>query len=136
MSASEKPISDMPDNEVLGTNNINSQSPLSMDKLSEAFMNDMDIIKEILSSFKEGFENFESEFDQAEQEGDAETMSRLAHGLKGSAGNIRAETLSTNAATLQHKIDDGKEFKIARADVLSSLDALNQQIDALVAREH
>jgi len=103
--------------------------PLDMDKLNAAFMDNLDIIKQILSSFKECFENFESEFRAAENIGDTELMSRLAHGLKGSAGNIRAESLSAKAADLQHKIDAGSNFDVEVSEVLSGLHALYLQID-------
>jgi len=115
--------------------NILSQvqnSPINMQKLNEAFMNNMDIIKQILASFQESFNYFEEQFREAEKKGDTEIMSRLAHGLKGSAGNIRAELLSEQAANLQTKIDTGSVFESEFSDLMSSLNALNKQIDALV----
>lgn len=109
-----------------------SNSPLNMDKLNDAFMNNMDIIKQILGSFKESFSGFEEEFVEAQYEGNNELMSRLAHGLKGSAGNIRAEGVSSLAAELQNKIDSGEKVGVLADSVISSLKELLDQIDQIV----
>jgi len=106
--------------------------PLNMEKLNATFMNNETIIKKILVSFKDSFNGFEADFRQAETSGDIEVMSRLAHSLKGSAGNIRAESLAEQASELQHKIDDGDPVLDEFDDLLGSLDRLNKQIDDLV----
>ncbi|KZY33663.1 MULTISPECIES: Hpt domain-containing protein [unclassified Oleiphilus] len=104
---------------------------IDMDKLTETFMNNMDIVKQVLSSFKGSFVTFEEEFLNAQQQGDTELMSRLAHGLKGSAGNIRASSLSAKAADLQHKIDLGEAPGLLAEEVISGLAALICEIDAV-----
>jgi len=109
-----------------------STGPLNLQKLNATFMNNEVIIKKILVSFKESFNEFESEFREAKNSGDTEVMSRMAHSLKGSAGNIRAESLSEQAAELQHKIDDGEQIVDEFDALLNSLDCLNKQIDGLV----
>ena len=106
---------------------------LDMNKLNDAFMNNLDIIKQILSSFKDSFESFESDFRSADKAGDTDLMSRLAHGLKGSAGNIRAELLSSKAADLQHKIDEGSDYEIEISEVILGLQALYLQIDEIIS---
>lgn len=102
---------------------------LDMPKLSETFMNNMDIIKQVLSSFKGSFEAFEAEYLSATKAGDTEQMSRLAHGLKGSAGNIRSEVLSLKAAELQKKIESGDEVGVLAGEVISDLTALLKEIE-------
>lgn len=106
--------------------------PLNIQKLNDTFMNNEVIIKKILVSFKESFTQFESEFREAKSSGDIEVMSRMAHSLKGSAGNIRAESIAEQAAQLQHKIDDGEQIVDEFDALLDSLDCLNKQIDDLV----
>ena len=110
-----------------------ANGPLDVAKLNEAFMNNQDIIKQILSSFKESFVNFEEEFVEAQYNEDVELMSRLAHGLKGSSGNIRAESLSAQAADLQHKIDNGEKVGVLADEVIAGLKSLISQIDDIVA---
>ena len=105
------------------------ESPLNMDKLNATFKNNTVIIKKILTSFKNSFDDFEQTFRNAELSGDSELMSRLAHSLKGSAGNIRAEVLADQAAALQHKIDDGEALNGSFDDLLNQLDDLNEQIN-------
>jgi len=122
--------------EKLSTEKLSTEQipkPLDMNKLNDAFMDNLDIIKQILSTFKESFASFESEFRSAVKVGDTELMSRLAHGLKGSAGNIRAESLSAKAADLQHKVDEGKGFDIEMREVVSGLHSLYMQIDDITS---
>jgi len=106
--------------------------PLNLEKLNATFMNNETIIKKILVSFKDSFTGFEADFREAETTGDKEVMSRLAHSLKGSAGNIRAESIAEQASALQHKIDDDEKISDEFDDLLGSLDRLNKQIDDLV----
>ena len=105
---------------------------LDMDVLNETFMNNLDIIKQVLSSFKGSFESFEEEFLDAQQSADTELMSRLAHGLKGSAGNIRAKALSAKAADLQYKIEAGNSPGALADEVIGELAGLLREIDTIV----
>jgi HPt (histidine-containing phosphotransfer) domain-containing protein len=111
--------------------NVDSQY-LNMAKLTETFMDNMDIIKQVLSSFKGSFENFEQEFIEAQQSIDNEQMTRLAHGLKGSAGNIRAEGLSQKASELQRKLEGGESPGILAEEVIVDLAGLLREIDSIV----
>ena len=113
-------------------NGQENAGPLNLEKLNSTFMNNETIIKKILVSFKDSFSEFETDFREAETTGDKEVMSRLAHSLKGSAGNIRAEALADQASELQHKIDDDEQIADEFDDLLGSLDRLNKQIDDLV----
>ena len=115
------------------TNEVSDNRSLNMQKLNDTFMNNEVIIKKILSAFKNSFGDFEGQFREAESTEDTEVMSRLAHSLKGSAGNIRAESLSEKAEKLQLKIDGGDQIADEFDDLLNSLDSLNKEIDALLA---
>jgi len=111
-------------------------TPLDMDKLNESFMQNREIVKTILTAFKDSFGDFEGQFREAEKNGDVEVMSRLAHSLKGSAGNIRANQVAGQAADLQNQIDDGADYaEITDSfdDLLESLDELNSYIDEFVS---
>ncbi len=110
-----------------------ARQSLNMDKLRGTFMNNMDIIKQVLASFKDSFVSFEEEFLDAQYQGDSELMSRLAHGLKGSAGNIRAEQLSSKAAALQNIVDQGQAPGALVDEVITDLARLLREIDAIVA---
>ncbi len=109
-----------------------SPAPLDMQKLNENFMQNTDIIKTILSAFKDTFDDFETQFRDAEAKGDVELMTRLAHSLKGSAGNIRAAKIADKAGNLEHQIGGGarlNELDSSFDDLLESLDELNRYID-------
>ena len=110
----------------------NKETPLDLEKLNKMFKSNEVIIHKILAAFQTSFDDFETEFRNAEKTGDTEVMSRLAHSLKGSAGNIRAEALADQAANLQGKIDDGEVLGDSFDDLLGSLDDLNKQIDSLM----
>jgi len=113
--------------------NTEQKSVLNLSLLTETFMNNMDIVKQILLSFKDSFNSFEEEFLVAQKRGDTEAMSRLAHGLKGGAGNIRAEILSSQAANLQSKIDQGQALGDLVCELIHGLALLNKEIDSIVA---
>lgn len=112
-----------------------NNKPLDLDRLNTTFMQNEAIIKQILAAFKESFDDFEGQFREAENAGDIESMSRLAHSLKGSAGNIAADDIAGQAAKLQHQIDEGQEKTQIDASfdhLLNSLDELNKYIDDIV----
>ncbi|MDX1452587.1 MAG: Hpt domain-containing protein [Oleiphilaceae bacterium] len=105
--------------------------PLDMHKLNESFMQNTDVIKTILNAFRDSFGDFEEQFRQAEVQGDKEYMSRLAHSIKGSAGNIRAGKLADCAANLEQQIHQANQDQIHQSfdELLESLDELNHYID-------
>lgn len=114
------------------TNLQDGSLSINMQKLNDTFMNNEVIIKKILAAFKDSFGDFEEQFKDAEEAKDTEVMSRLAHSLKGSAGNIRAESLADKAADLQNKIDGGSKIVEEFDDLLKGLDTLNKEIDSLL----
>ncbi len=106
--------------------------PLDMDKLNQSFMQNTQVIKTILNAFKDSFGDFEQQFRAAEGQGDKEVMSRLAHSLKGSAGNIRAARLADQASELEQRISTNAgegEIHESFDQLLESLDELNHYID-------
>lgn len=110
------------------------QTLLNLDMLNAAFMNDLDIIKQILGAYQETITDFEERFKQLENAGDLENLSRLVHGLKGSSANIRAELVASKAARLQQLIDQKADYSEALDPLLSSLNLLEQEIEKIKAQ--
>lgn len=90
---------------------ISSGAVISMDDLELRFKSHPTIIPRIFQSFKESFCDFESEFMDALDASDDETLYRLAHSLKGSASNISAERLRELSADLEEKLKDNKQIE-------------------------
>lgn len=90
---------------------VSSASVISMDDLELRFKSHPTIIPRIFQSFKESFCDFESEFMDALDASDDETLYRLAHSLKGSASNISAERLRELSADLEEKLKDNKQIE-------------------------
>lgn len=90
---------------------VSSDTVIAMDKLQARFKSHPTIIPRIFKSFKESFCNFESEFMDALDASDDETLYRLAHSLKGSASNISAERLQELSADLEQKLKDHKQIE-------------------------
>ncbi|MFV1872552.1 MAG: Hpt domain-containing protein [Oleiphilus sp.] len=108
-----------------------SETVLNLAKLNEAFMNDLSIIKQILTAYQETVIDFEQRFKTLEREGNKENLSRLVHGLKGSSANIRAEQVATQAAKLQLMIDQGENYSNEVDPLMMSLNTLEQEINKL-----
>lgn len=106
---------------------------IDLAKLNEAFMGDADIIKQILSAFQDTVANFENDFKALDSANDNEQLSRLVHGLKGSAANIRAERVAKQAAYMQQLIDQKKNYAAHVDELLVSLSQLQNQINAIKA---
>ncbi len=90
---------------------VSSGAVISMDDLEIRFKSHPTIIPRIFQSFKESFCDFESEFMDALEASDDETLYRLAHSLKGSASNISAERLRELSADLEEKLKDNKPIE-------------------------
>jgi len=107
------------------------ENALKLEKKNKTFTKNTAAIHEILSSFKTSFDDFETEFHNAEKKGDTETMSRLASSLKNSAGDIQAEFSVDQTEKLQQKTSDGEGLGDSFDDLLSRLDDLNEQINGI-----
>ncbi len=113
---------------------MSQENVLDIEKLKDSFMGDLTIIKEILSAFQETVEHFEEEFKTLESAGNREQLSRLVHGLKGSSANIRAESVSSQAANLQKLIDQNKDYSDKVDPLLRSIALLEQAITNIKAQ--
>lgn len=107
---------------------------LDITKLKGAFMNDLDIIKQILSVFQDTVKNFEEDFKSLESAGNYEELSRLVHGLKGSSANIRASDVTNMAANLQGLIDQKKDYSDELNPLLDSIAELEKEINKIKAQ--
>ena len=92
-------------------NLVDSEAVISMAHLEERFKAHPTIIPRIFKSFKDSFINFESQFIEASNAADEETMYRLAHSLKGSAANISAERLRDLSEDLEEKLKANQQIE-------------------------
>lgn len=111
-----------------------TQLVLDLEKLKQTFMGDLDIIKQILGAFQVTIKDFEEDFKRLETEGDQEQLSRLVHGLKGSSANIRAESVASQAAALQKKVDQQEDYSDDLNPLLDSIARLDDEISKIQAQ--
>ncbi|MCM2679632.1 response regulator [Echinimonas agarilytica] len=74
-----------------------------------ASMNDKVLYQKLLAKFSEGYENFESEFEEALVSDDHSMASRMAHTLKSVAGSIGAKSVQDAAKELEYALLDNLE---------------------------
>ena len=70
-------------------------------------MNNTTLYRRLLSKFKAGAEAFEADFQRACSDPDPEAATRVAHTLKGTAGNIGAKGVQQAAMRLESACKDG-----------------------------
>jgi PAS domain S-box-containing protein len=73
------------------------------------------LYRDLMSRFVKGYAGFADKIAEAVNRKDPETASRLAHSIKGVAGNIGAMDLSNAAMTLENCINDGDYRKVETA---------------------
>ncbi|MBF0256582.1 MAG: response regulator, partial [Gammaproteobacteria bacterium] len=73
---------------------------------------DLSLYNRLLSRFAEQQSQFEEQFVAAQQAGDGVSCRRLAHSLKGSAGNLGARELSQVAAELEQACAEDEDYWI------------------------
>ena len=100
---------------------------------------DDDLTSRLLLKFREGQADTAATISKAAAEGDRDQVRRLAHQLRGVAGNLRALAVFEASTALEKKVDaDGLEDMTAIgalvADLTRSLDALIADIDAATVR--
>lgn len=92
--------------------------------------NNQVILNKILSKFVETHSNFEEEFNNTFNNGDKETVVRLAHSLKGVSANISAKKLNNFAAILEQKLkDDYNEVSQELRDTVRELELVISSIN-------
>jgi HPt (histidine-containing phosphotransfer) domain-containing protein len=110
------------------------KNTLDIVKLKAAFMDDLTIIKQVLGAFQDTVQNFEEDFKSLESIGNREELSKLVHNLKGSSANIRAVSVSSQAANLQNLIDQNKDYSDELNPLLESISVLEKEINKIKAQ--
>lgn len=97
-------------------------------------LGNLDLYRRLLKGFDKTQQDFGTQFSQALREQDSEAALRLAHTLKGLAGNIGALALQHASAGLETACQPGAEatLEAALAQTLSALSAVRNDIHALV----
>ncbi|GLK91855.1 response regulator [Pseudomonas turukhanskensis] len=93
-----------------------------------------ELYQRLLLKFAASQKNFTAQLRLALNQGEGEAAERLAHSLKGLAGNLGAVDLQTQVALLENALKDhhaGDELAPLIRDVNQSLDSLVQAIEAL-----
>jgi two-component system sensor histidine kinase/response regulator len=93
-----------------------------------------ELYQRLLLKFAASQKNFTAQLRLALNQGEGETAERLAHSLKGLAGNLGAVDLQTQVALLENALKDhhaSDELAPLISDVNQSLGALVQAIEAL-----
>ncbi|MBA4110837.1 MAG: hybrid sensor histidine kinase/response regulator [Leptothrix sp. (in: Bacteria)] len=98
-------------------------------------MGNLDLYRRLLKGFDKTQQDFGPQFSQALREQDEEAALRLAHSLKGLAGNIGAMALQHAAGELESACQPGTDAattEAALAHTLSALSSVRNDIRALV----
>ncbi len=100
-------------------------------------LNDKNVYLKLLKKFKDNQDSFERDFRAAFESKDMQTATRIAHTLKGLAGNIGATNLQEKAAELEKlSIDnsDHNEIENALIEVVNVLEPIMQELSKLQER--
>jgi len=98
-------------------------------------MHDEKLYRRLLLRFRDGQKDFVAAFDAARHGEDASAAARVAHTLKGTAGNIGAKTVQAAAAQLEHACLHGAAETEIAALVEKVRDALAPVVAGLAALE-
>lgn len=101
-------------------------SPLDREELIELLDGNPDLVVTIVDSFLDDCPDYMDAIREAVETGDATTLEREAHGLKGATGSLRARPASEAASTLE---DIGHSGNLAEAE--SALETLEHEIGRL-----
>lgn len=101
-------------------------SAVDRDALIALLDGDPDLIITIVDSFLDDCPDYMDAIREAVETGDAEVLKREAHGLKGAAGSLRAQSASEAAEVLEEM---GRSDDFAGAE--AALDTLEQEIGRL-----
>jgi CheY-like chemotaxis protein/HPt (histidine-containing phosphotransfer) domain-containing protein len=112
-------LSDIELNNIMG---VNTDSGLKRTQNNTA------LYIKLLNRFIDSMQGFEQHFNQAE---DLPTAKRLAHTLKGNAGNIGAESVQQLAEILEHSCDDAITTQIRQEHLANVLKQLSPTIRSI-----
>ena len=94
---------------------------------------DRSLLIEVITLFLDDYPRLESEMDQAEARGDATSMTRLAHTVRGVASNFALAAVVESAQTLEWLAKSGEtaEMGIALTRLKSAVDRVLPQLEAM-----
>ena len=92
--------------------------------------NDQDLIRELLTIFKEDFPRTIQSLDSAVAGGNMKNTSSLSHGLKGMLSNLGAARAAAAAARLEELAAGGD--RVSSADVQDALKSLQREVACLL----
>lgn len=104
-----------------------SDSPVDKDALFELVDHDSDFLATLVGTFLDDCPDYMDAIREAVEAGDAETLVREAHGLKGAAANMQAEAAQVAARRLE---EIGRSGNLDRAP--DALEELETEIERLV----
>ncbi len=87
--------------------------------------NNLKLYKTLLEKFANNYTSFRDEINEALSSNDIELAIRLAHTLKGVAGNIGAKSLNRSAAKLEKEIKNGGKIEIINEYIEKTYNSLN-----------
>lgn len=114
--------------------NMPTQIPeINLDLILNRIGGNTGLLRRILRSFLEQFSDVEEKLNRYLAQDDAEQVRQLIHNIKGTAGNIGAETLFSAARNFEYHLDSNPALKSGSRDVfmeshrrvISSLKSLN-----------
>ncbi len=100
------------------------QDPLNLDRVSGLSGGDLEFEREIFQLFRTESEQYLAGLQKAVAAGDKAEISRLAHALKGAAGNVGADQMSELARALETAAEGAGKEKLA-----GMLEALEKEAD-------
>ena len=100
--------------------------------------NDRDLLRDLLSIFKEEFPSYLRSLQQAVARTDATEIARVSHALKGMFANLAALKAAASASRLEQLARSGEtpSLKTAFAEFERDLHGLLPEIDAYLAEVH
>ena len=117
-----------------GSNNVDTDELPEMAGINrqaglEVTQGNRKLYRKILLKYKDEQKSFEQDFNMARQEQDVELMTRLAHSLKSSSGNIGAKSVQLAAEKLEHS--SSNQTASVETDYQSVLQALSIVLNSL-----
>ncbi|MCV2216859.1 response regulator [Thauera sp. Sel9] len=107
---------------------------LRLDTALQRLGGDAELLHTLLRRFCDTQSDAPARISQALAAGDRDTAVRIAHTLKGLAGNIGAETLAARAADIDNRLRNGQDAEAALLGLAGALATLGSDIREALAR--